>query len=50
MEGLVKKGVLHARVIGDEWLVPGNEDGPVVPDGYVVSFVHFHKHGLASPP
>jgi hypothetical protein len=50
MEGLVKKGVLHARVIGDKWLVPGNEDGPVVPNGYVISFVHFHKHGLASPP
>jgi hypothetical protein len=46
MEGLVKKGLLHVRVRRDEWLVPGNKDGPVVPDGYVVSFVHFHEHKL----
>jgi hypothetical protein len=50
MEGLVKKGLLHVRVRGDEWIVPSNEDEPVVPDGYIVSFVHFHRHGLASPP
>jgi hypothetical protein len=35
---------------GDEWIVPSNEDGLVVLDGCVVSFMHFHKHGLASPP
>jgi hypothetical protein len=45
MEGLIKKGLLHARVKGDEWVVPGNEDEPVVPDGYVISFVHFHDAG-----
>jgi hypothetical protein len=50
MEGLVKKGLLHVRVRGDEWIVPSNEDEPVVPDGYVVLFMHFHRHGLASPP
>jgi hypothetical protein len=50
MEGLVKKGLLHTRVRGDEWIVPSNEDGLVVLDGCVVSFMHFHKHGLASPP
>jgi hypothetical protein len=50
MEGLIMKGLLHTRVTGDGWLVPGNEDGPVVPDGYVVSFMHFHERGLASPP
>jgi hypothetical protein len=50
MEGLINKGLLHVRVNGDEWVVPGNEYGPVVPDDYIVSFVHFHEHKLASPP
>jgi hypothetical protein len=40
MEGLVKRGLLHARTDVDEWLLP---------DGYVVSFVHFHERGFASP-
>jgi hypothetical protein len=50
MEGLVKKGLLHTRVTGDEWIIPRDEDGSVVPDGYIISFVHFHERGLASPP
>jgi hypothetical protein len=50
MEGLIKKGLLHTRVTGDEWLIPGNEDGPVAPDGYVVSFVHVHEVGWRLPP
>jgi hypothetical protein len=50
MEGLVKKGLLHARVMGVKWLVLGNEDGPVLPDGYVISFLHFHERGLPSLP
>jgi hypothetical protein len=50
MEGLVKKGLLHTRVMGNKWLVLGNEDGPVMPNSYVISFVHFHECGLASPP
>jgi hypothetical protein len=50
MEGLIKKGLLHARVTGDEWIVPSDEDGSVVPNGYIVSFMHFHEHGLASSP
>jgi hypothetical protein len=50
MEGLVKKGLLHVRVMGDEWIVPGNEDESVVPDGYIVSFMHFHECRLASLP
>jgi hypothetical protein len=50
MEGLIKKGLLHARVTGNEWLVPGNDDEPMMPNGYVVSFMHFHERGLASPP
>jgi hypothetical protein len=50
MEGLVKKGLLHTRVRGDKWIIPGNKDDPLVPDGYVVSFMHFHERGLVSPP
>jgi hypothetical protein len=50
MEGLIKKGLLHARVTGDEWIVPGDEDGPVVPDGYIILFMHLHECGLTSPP
>jgi hypothetical protein len=49
MEGFIKMGLLHAGS-GDEWIILSNEDEPMVPDGYVVSFVHFHKCGLVSPP
>jgi hypothetical protein len=49
MEGLIKNG-LHTRVTGVVWLVPSNEDRLVVPDGYVILFMHFHEHGLASSP
>ena len=27
----------------------GNKDSPSPPDGYVVSFAHFHECGLATP-
>jgi hypothetical protein len=40
MEGLIKKGLVDARVTGDKWILPSDEDGPVVPDGYVISFMH----------
>ena len=33
-----------------EWIVPGGEDAPSPPDGYVVSFVPFHEHGFMTPP
>ena len=33
-----------------EWLVPGGEDVPMPPDGYIVSFAPFHEHGFAIPP
>jgi hypothetical protein len=33
-----------------EWLVLESEDAPALPDGYVISFAPFHKHGLVSPP
>jgi hypothetical protein len=50
MEGLVKKGLLHARVTRVKWLIPGNEDWLVLPDGYVISFLHFHERELSSLP
>jgi hypothetical protein len=52
MEGLVRHGLLRARTEAYtyEWLLSDGHDMPVSPDRYVVSFAHFHKHGLASPP
>jgi hypothetical protein len=50
MKGLIKKGLLRARTAANEWLVPDNEDEPMLQDGYVVSFVPFHECGLAMPP
>ena len=50
MEGLVKHGLLHGRTDAAEWLVPGREDAPAPPDGYVVSFAPFDERGLAVPP
>ena len=49
MEGLVHHGLLHAWTSAEDWLLPGNEDLPSPPDGYVVSFAHFHECGLATP-
>jgi hypothetical protein len=49
MKGLIKKGLLRARTAANEWLVPDNEDEPMLQDGYVVSFVPFHECGLAMP-
>jgi len=49
MEGLIKRGLLRGRTDAVEWLVPGREDAPAPPDGYVVSFVPFHEHGLMVP-
>ena len=48
MEGLIRRGLLHVRTLIEEWLLRGNEDSPSSPDGYVVSFAHFHERGLAT--
>ena len=48
MEGLVRRGLLRTWTSAEEWLLPG-EDLPSPPDGYVVSFAHFHEHGLTTP-
>ena len=50
MEGLVKKGLLAPLTDVVEWIVPETEDVPAPPDGYVVSFVHFHERGFGMPP
>ena len=50
MEGLVKKGLLRARTAANEWIVPGDEDELMLPDGYVISFIPFHEQGFATPP
>jgi hypothetical protein len=50
MEGLIKHGLLHARIEVMEWLMPGHEEAPAPPAGYVVSFMPFHEHGLATSP
>ena len=49
MEGLVHRGLLRAWTSVEEWLLPGEEDLSSPPDGYVVSFAHFHEHGFMTP-
>ena len=49
MEGPIRRGLLHAWNSAEEWLLPGEEDVPSPPDGYVVSFAHFHERGFVTP-
>ena len=49
MEGLVRRGLLYARTLAEEWLLLGDEDLSSSPDGYMVSFAHFHERGLTTP-
>ena len=49
MEGLVHRSLLRARTSAEDWLLLDDEGSPSPPDGYVVSFTHFHEHWLASP-
>ena len=48
MEGVVRRGLLRMRT-SVEWLLPSEEDLPSLPDGYVVSFTHFHERGFVTP-
>ena len=48
MEGLVHHNLLRAQTSVEEWLLLGKEDLPSPPDGYVVSFVHFHDCRFAT--
>ena len=49
LEGLVRCGLLCLLTATKEWWLPGNEDEPLPPEGYVVSFAHFHERGFAIP-
>ena len=49
MEGLVRHSLLRARTAVEEWLLPGEEDVPSPPDGYVGLFAHFHERGFVTP-
>jgi hypothetical protein len=45
-DGLLRPVMNVARL---EWIIPGNEDEPNPPAGYVVSFAHFHERGFGTP-
>ena len=47
--GLVCRGLLCPLTTTEEWRLPGEEDKPQPPKGYVVSFAHFHKQGFTMP-
>jgi hypothetical protein len=32
-----------------EWILLGDEETSSSPDGYIISFVHFHERGLVTP-
>jgi len=49
MEDLVCRGLLCTWTSAEDWLLPGEEDLPLLPDGYVVLFAHFHEHGFVIP-
>ena len=49
LEGLVHRGLLRPLTAIEEWRLPGNEDEPSSPEGYVVSFPHFHERGFTIP-
>jgi hypothetical protein len=42
IESLVRRGLLHMRTEANEWLLPDSRDSLLPPNGYVVSFAHFH--------
>jgi hypothetical protein len=50
MESLAKHDLLRQRTEAMVWLMPGCEEASAPPDGYVVSFVPFHKREVMTPP
>jgi hypothetical protein len=50
MEALIKRGLLQVRTKVHEWIMPGDEEVPMPPAGYVISFMPFHERGLMVPP
>ena len=49
LEGIVHRGLLCTWTATEEGRLPGNEDAPSPPEGYVVSFARFHERGFAIP-
>ena len=49
LEVLVRRGLLCPLTAAEEWQLPGDEDEPLPPEGYVVSFARFHERGFATP-
>ena len=49
LEGLVHRGLLCPLTAAEEWWLPGEEDEPQPPEGYVVSFTHFHEWVFTMP-
>ena len=49
LESLIRHGLLCARTATEEWRLPSDEDAMSPPDGYVVSFAHFHEQGFTTP-
>ena len=50
---LEKEGLLRRRtsLSSPEWIAPpASHRAPQPPEGYVVSFAKFHRHGLGAPP
>ena len=49
LEGLVRRGLLRPLTAAEEWWLPDDEDEPLPPEGYVMSFAHFHEWGFTIP-
>ena len=49
LEGLVHHGLLRPLSVIEEWWLPGDEDEPSPPKGYIVSFALFHEWGFTVP-
>ena len=47
LEGLIRRGLLRSLTTAEEWRLPGEEEELEPPEGYVVSFAHFHERGFA---
>ena len=49
LEGLVHRSLLHPQSVVTEWLLPGEEEAPAPPEGYVVSFAIFREREFVVP-
>jgi len=49
LRGLVCRSLLRPLTAAEEWRLPDEEDEPQLPEGYIVSFAHFHEQGFAMP-